>query len=117
MYSDGIAKVVVGPGHENTVDLRVVRQLGPMGLLGFKPDYTLIFSLRVDYVRPGQPAERAGLEVGDVITSVDGADVESLGRSGADLLIRDRSPGTLAHLGVLHRGNVLLKDLIVGKWQ
>ena len=73
--------------------------------------------LRVVYVRPGQPAERAGLQVGDLITAVDGLDVRSLSESPVELLIRDRAPGTPAHLGLLRQGIALSADLVVGKWQ
>jgi S1-C subfamily serine protease len=57
------------------------------------------------------------LQVGDVITAVDGVDVRSLGENPVELLIRARAPGTPAHLGFLRQGIALSADLVVGKWQ
>jgi len=109
-----------GAGYSDAVgdgDLVVVRQLGKLGLLGFKPDWSRIFRLEVAYIRPGQPAERAGLEVGDVVTAVDGIDVSGLGEAAVELLLRDRLPGSVARITVQRGGQARELTLTVGQWQ
>lgn len=54
-------------------------------------------------VRAGTPAEKAGLEAGDVIIKVDGEPVHSLGDLRAEL--RDKSAEKSVNLGILHRGS------------
>ena len=59
--------------------------------------------LRVVSPFPGSPAEKAGLQPGDVIVQVDGQDVGSLGET--QTIMRVRGPaGTTVHLSIL-RGN------------
>jgi S1-C subfamily serine protease len=53
------------------------------------------------------PAQRAGLQAGDVITAVDGADVTALGLSGVTYAVVDRPPGTRLPLTV-QRGDQTL---------
>jgi carboxyl-terminal processing protease len=50
------------------------------------------------------PADRAGLLTGDVIVSVDGAEVLGLSQNEAILLIRDKAVGTEAELAVVREG-------------
>ena len=59
--------------------------------------------LRIVSPFPGSPAEKAGLQPGDVIVQVDGQDVGSLGET--QTIMRVRGPaGTTVHLSIL-RGN------------
>ena len=55
--------------------------IGGIGVM-IEPDATSGF-VRVTYVLPATPAERAGLQVGDVITAVDGASTKGLGVDGS----------------------------------
>lgn len=54
-------------------------------------------------VFPFSPAEKAGLEVGDRVLSVDGADLLNLNRESVDIAISD-VPGTWIDMVVMHRG-------------
>jgi carboxyl-terminal processing protease len=53
------------------------------------------------------PAERAGLLTGDVIVSVDGAEVLGLSQNEAIMLIRGKDVGTSAVLAVIREGELL----------
>src|SRR6185436_429532 len=79
--------VIVGPGGEE----RVIEGNGPMvrrgyfgvGLTELSPELRTHFGVpenagvMVSHVEPGGPADKAGLEVGDIISRVDGKEVES----------------------------------------
>ena len=54
-------------------------------------------------VEPGGPAEKAGVEAGDIITKFDGKSVER--SSDLPRLVGGTKPGTKANLQVLRRGN------------
>ena len=56
----------------------------------------------VQKVHPGGPAEKAGIKVGDIITSIDGRNI----KDGDDLVaeIASRRPGSSARLGYLRDG-------------
>jgi serine protease Do len=56
----------------------------------------------VNSVRPGQPADKAGIKQGDVITSIDGRSI----KDGDDLVneIASRRPGSTVRLGYLRDG-------------
>lgn len=62
--------------------------------------------LEVATVEPGGPAAKAGLEVGDVITNIDGHDVSGGDPNGMYSVLLPVPPGTLVKLGVA-RGPVL----------
>ena len=53
-------------------------------------------------MRAGSPAETAGLEVGDVVVSVDGAEVSA--PSELQAAIDDRTPGESLPLAILRDG-------------
>jgi len=53
----------------------------------------------VEQVSPGSPAEKAGIKAGDVITSVDGHDVQSA--SELPRMVASHAPGARVQLGVL----------------
>jgi carboxyl-terminal processing protease len=55
----------------------------------------------VSYVIPGTPADRAGLEPGDVIESIDGTTTKGLSTENASKMLRGKA-GTTVHLSVLH---------------
>jgi carboxyl-terminal processing protease len=57
----------------------------------------------VSYVVPGTPADRAGVESGDVISTIDGATTKNLSTDDASKLLRGK-PGTTVHLDLLRSG-------------
>jgi membrane-associated protease RseP (regulator of RpoE activity) len=55
---------------------------------------------RVAFVRPGGPAETAGLKVGDVIISVDGHDITAVESYSIYTALTNVGPGTTIELGL-----------------
>lgn len=66
----------------------------------------------VDQAEPGTPAAKAGLKSGDVIVSLDGAEV----KDAKDLTRRIGSmkPGTAARIGYLRNGEQMTADVTLG---
>jgi carboxyl-terminal processing protease len=58
----------------------------------------------VSYVVPGTPADRAGLQPGDTIATIDGQSTKGLSTEAASKLLRGKT-GSTVHLGMEH-GNV-----------
>jgi carboxyl-terminal processing protease len=54
-------------------------------------------SVRISYVLPSTPAERAGLQVGDVITAINGAPTKGLGVDGVSRRLRGKA-GTVVSI-------------------
>lgn len=76
---------------------------GWLGILGETAPAGLgTTGVRILAVRPGSGAARAGLHTGEVILSVDGSDVATLGELQADLYIRP--PGEAVSIGVEDAG-------------
>lgn len=64
-------------------------------------------------VRPGTPADRAGLRAGDVITKVEGKEVRTLAELRAQL--RERSNQASVSMDVLRKGSELVVTVPVEK--
>lgn len=62
--------------------------------------------IQAEYVVPGTPAEKAGLQTGDLFTSVDGKSLKGLTAEQASALLRGK-PGTVVHLDVRRDGKPL----------
>lgn len=60
----------------------------------------------ISYVVPGTPADRAGVESGDVISTIDGTTTKGLATEDASKLLRGKA-GTVVHLGLLRSGAAL----------
>jgi carboxyl-terminal processing protease len=77
------------------------QRIGGIGVM-IEPDPTSGF-IRLSYVLPSTPAERAGLRVGDVIISVNGSSTKGLSLEAASGLLRGKA-GTVAALSVRRLG-------------
>jgi len=87
---------------------KVVRGYIGIGIQDLTPGLADTFGLKVSGgalvtdVQPDSPGARAGLKSGDVITSVDGAAVDSASR--LSLAVGETAPGTRLTLHVIHNG-------------
>jgi serine protease Do len=66
----------------------------------------------VQAIQPGQPADKAGIKPGDIITSIDGRPV----KDGDDLVneIASRKPGSTIRLGFMRDGKPLDTSVTIG---
>lgn len=62
--------------------------------------------IQAEYVVPGTPAEKAGLQTGDLFTSVDGKSLKGLKADDASALLRGK-PGTVVHVLAMRDGKAL----------
>jgi carboxyl-terminal processing protease len=60
----------------------------------------------ISYVVPGTPADKAGVQPGDVISTVDGTSTKGMSTDDASKLLRGKA-GTVVHLGLLRDGTAL----------
>jgi len=72
-------------------------RIGGIGVM-IQPDAATGF-VRITYVVPGTPAERAGLAVGDLITAVNGSPTKGLAVEGVSALLRGKA-GTVVSVTV-----------------
>jgi hypothetical protein len=85
---------VTSSGEGDTLDAGVIRLLRGDELAGHLEGWMGMFVTRrgrrniVAAVSPWSPADRAGIEVGDVLLSIDGRDVDGLGPRAAGFLLR-----------------------------
>jgi RNA polymerase sigma factor (sigma-70 family) len=64
-------------------------------------------------VQPHTAGDRAGIRAGDVIVTVDGANVASLTPMGVFMLVNERPAGTTVHLGLNRNGQPVTADLVI----
>jgi carboxyl-terminal processing protease len=77
------------------------KAIGGIGVM-IEPD-AASGSVRVSYVLPATPAERAGVQVGDVITAVNGTATKGRGVEGVSSLLRGKS-GTVVSVSLQRAG-------------
>lgn len=87
------------------IDLRRGALLGVMGTPGA--------GCRVNTVKPGSAAERAGIESDDLIVSVDGQPVPDL--SALIAIIAKQKPGDRIHINLLRGDEPFEKDVVLGE--
>lgn len=79
-------------------------KISGIGVL-IQPDETSKF-IRAYYVVPGTPADKAGLQSGDVFMSVDGVSTKGYTADEATKVLRGK-PGSVAHVQVMRNGKPL----------
>lgn len=87
------------------------QQISGIGVM-IEPD-SLTHCILLSYVIPGTPADRSGLQAGDIITAIDGTSTKSLATENASKLLRGK-PGTTVRLDV-ERSNASLRTLVVAR--
>ena len=89
------------------------RGYGPY--LGTIPDFAPVEGggLGITGVRPGSPAEQAGLTGGDVIIRFDGKEVTSI--NDYAIALRERAPGDTVAIQIRRGGEVLDLEAVLGK--
>jgi S1-C subfamily serine protease len=104
-YSNGRAELTVTPGQDATCEVPVVKIAtdAPFGSIG-APIQPGPMPARFMAVTPQGPADRAGIQVGDIISSIDGASVLKLTPMGVSIVLFQHPIGSTAHLG-LTRGD------------
>jgi protocatechuate 3,4-dioxygenase beta subunit len=104
---DGAAFTVAGTDIEVTkaavpnvlvFTVRVKASAGSTAGFRIRP---LVLPLVVNQIEPKGPAETAGLQLGDTITSIDGVPVQGLLPMGASTLIANHAAGTTVTVGVM----------------
>jgi hypothetical protein len=99
---------VTSPGEGETTDAGVVRLLRGDELAAHLEGWMGVFVSRrgrrnvVAAVSPWSPADRAGIQVGDVLLSIEGRDVDGLGPRATGFLLRG-PVGTKANIAVQSR--------------
>ncbi len=78
------------------------KAIGGIGVM-IEPD-TASGQVRISYVLPSTPAERAGVQVGDIITAVNGTATKGRGVEGVSSMLRGQS-GTAVSVSLQRTGN------------
>jgi len=106
--------VDVAAGAPATITLKAVKALPPPSHVGYriKP---LTLPLVIASVDAGGPAEKGGLRVGDLVTSVDGQSVEGLLPAGAMMLAWNHRPGTTLTVGITRAGSPMSIKIVVAE--
>ncbi len=73
-------------------------RIGGIGVM-IEPDATTGF-VRITYVLPGSPAERAGIQLGDFVTAVNGAPTKGLSVDGVSSMLRGKA-GTVVSVSLM----------------
>lgn len=106
-YSMAEGQATVPRGGRQTVRLTAVRRADDsQGSVGLSFNSQLSIEARVVRVMPGGPAAQAGVQVGDLVVSVDGVDATALGPLTIEALIRNHPVGGKLTLGVKRGGEV-----------
>jgi RNA polymerase sigma factor (sigma-70 family) len=113
-YTNGRADFTATAGQTATCEIPVVKIIRdkPQSSFGamIQPG---IMPARIMIVTPGGPADRAGVRVGDVVTTVDGANVMKLTPMGVMFVIGQRPVGSTMHLGLTRGNQTVTADVVM----
>jgi RNA polymerase sigma factor (sigma-70 family) len=111
-YSNGRAELTVASGQDARCEVPLVKipQEVPFASMGAQIQPGPM-PARLMSVTPHGPADRAGLRVGDVIASVDGASVLMLTPMAVGIITLIRPVGSTVHLGLTRGDQALAADL------
>jgi hypothetical protein len=111
-YSNGRCELTLAPGQDAPCDVPVVKVApdAPWGSIGAQimPGP---MPARFLNVTPKGVADRAGIQAGDLIASIDGANVTKLTPMGVQVVLFRRAIGSTAHLGLLRGDRSLNTDV------
>ena len=74
----------------------------------------LTLPLTVKQVEPNGPAQLAGLEVGDQITSIDGVSTQGMLPQGLTIAVRDHASGSSLTLGIVRASTTRTIEITIG---
>lgn len=113
-YGAAGGDVDVTAGAPAKITLKAVKAQPPPSHVGYriKP---LTLPLVIASVDAGGPADKGGLEVGDLVTAIDGQSVEGLLPAGAMMLAWNHRPGTTLTVGVTRGGAALSIKIVVAE--
>lgn len=113
-YSNGRCELTASPGQEASCDVPVVKiaQELPFASVGAQIQPGPM-PARFVAVAPKGPADRAGVQPGDIIASIDGASVTMLTPMGVSVVLFQHAVGSTAHLGLLRGDRALTADVAV----
>lgn len=112
-WSNGRCEITATPGQDVTCEVPVVKidpdavwsSIGAQIMGGPMPP-------RFNPVTPGGPAARAGIQVGDILSSIDGASVLMLTPWAASSVLFPRPPGSTVHLGLTRGDKSFNADIV-----
>lgn len=89
-------------------------RLKASGWIGIEYEPAENGSITVQKVVPGSPAEKAGLQPGDLLFSINGVEIRK--ENEAALMKIDRRPGQTMHYVVKRNGASKPIDIVLGQW-
>jgi hypothetical protein len=94
----------------------MAQRLKNAGWIGIEYDQELPGHPKVTRVIPGSPAEKAGLQVGDELVSLNGVDTKDGSEEKMKQARGDWTPGHTAHYVVKRKGELKPIDIVLGTW-
>jgi hypothetical protein len=114
-YTNGRAELTVVAGQSATCEIPVVKwdADSPHAFLGAMIDPGPMPPARIMAVIPRSPADRAGVLVGDVVRTIDGANVTKLSPMGVIFAINQRAPGSTIRLALGRGDQSVTKEIVM----
>jgi len=91
-------------------------RLKASGWIGIEYEPNENGTINVQKVVPGSPAEKAGLQPGDVLFSINGIEIRKENEAAFAKAKIDRSPGQTLHYVIKRNGVAKPIDIVLGQW-